>query len=55
MRDVENKSRRGLMKNWARREAAQLTSAHLREWLAGAPKRKGSVRLEIDIDPQSFY
>ena len=30
-------------------------SAYMREWLSGAPKRKGSVRLEIDIDPQSFY
>jgi primosomal protein N' (replication factor Y) len=30
-------------------------SAYVREWLAGAPKRKGNVRIEIDIDPQSFY
>ena len=30
-------------------------SAYMREWLAGAPKRKGNVRLEIDVDPQSFY
>jgi primosomal protein N' (replication factor Y) len=30
-------------------------SAYLREWLAGAPKRKGSVRLDVDVDPQSFY
>ena len=29
--------------------------AYVREWLEGAPKRKGSVRLEIDIDPQSFF
>ncbi len=30
-------------------------STYLREWLAGAPKRKGSVRLDVDVDPQSFY
>jgi primosomal protein N' (replication factor Y) len=30
-------------------------SAYLREWLAGAPRRKGSVRLDVDVDPQSFY
>ena len=29
-------------------------SAYLREWLAGAPRAKGSIKLEIDIDPQSF-
>jgi primosomal protein N' (replication factor Y) (superfamily II helicase) len=29
-------------------------SAYLREWLAKAPKSKGSVKLEIDVDPQSF-
>ncbi len=29
-------------------------SAYLREWLAEAPKPKGDVRLEVDIDPQSF-
>jgi primosomal protein N' (replication factor Y) len=29
-------------------------SAYLREWLAAAPKPKGDVRLEVDIDPQSF-
>jgi primosomal protein N' (replication factor Y) (superfamily II helicase) len=29
-------------------------SAYLREWLAAAPKPKGSIRLEIDVDPQSF-
>ena len=28
--------------------------AYLREWLADAPKRKGSVKLEVDVDPQSF-
>jgi primosomal protein N' (replication factor Y) len=30
-------------------------SAYLRQWLAGAPKARGNVRLEVDIDPQSFY
>jgi primosomal protein N' (replication factor Y) len=29
-------------------------SAYLREWLAGAPKRKGDLKLEVDVDPQSF-
>jgi primosomal protein N' (replication factor Y) len=29
-------------------------SAYLRDWLAHAPKREGSVKLEADIDPQSF-
>ncbi len=29
-------------------------SAYLREWLAEAPKAKGSIKLEIDVDPQSF-
>jgi len=29
-------------------------SAYLREWLAQAPKTKGSIKLEIDVDPQSF-
>jgi primosomal protein N' (replication factor Y) len=29
-------------------------SAYLREWLAGAPKPKGDLRLEVDIDPMSF-
>ena len=30
-------------------------SAYLREWLANAPKPRGNVRLEVDVDPQSFY
>jgi primosomal protein N' (replication factor Y) len=30
-------------------------SAYLREWLAGAPKPRGNVKLEVDVDPQSFY
>jgi primosomal protein N' (replication factor Y) len=29
-------------------------SAYMRDWLATAPKAKGDVRLEIDVDPQSF-
>src|SRR6185437_175059 len=29
-------------------------SAYLREWLADAPKPKGDLRLEVDIDPMSF-
>jgi primosomal protein N' (replication factor Y) len=29
-------------------------SAYLRDWLATGPKPKGSIKLEIDIDPQSF-
>lgn len=30
-------------------------SGYLRDWLAAAPKRRGNVKLEIDVDPQSFY
>jgi primosomal protein N' (replication factor Y) len=29
-------------------------SAYIRDWLAGAPKPKGALKLDIDIDPQSF-
>ena len=29
-------------------------SGYLREWLAAAPKAKGNIKLEVDIDPQSF-
>jgi primosomal protein N' (replication factor Y) len=29
-------------------------SGYLREWRAEAPKTKGSIKVEIDIDPQSF-
>jgi primosomal protein N' (replication factor Y) len=29
-------------------------SAYLREWLAVAPKAKGTLKLEVDVDPQSF-
>jgi primosomal protein N' (replication factor Y) len=30
-------------------------SSYLRDWLSAAPKPKGNVKLEVDIDPQSFY
>jgi primosomal protein N' (replication factor Y) (superfamily II helicase) len=29
-------------------------SAYMREWLHAAPKTKGSMKLDIDVDPQSF-
>jgi primosomal protein N' (replication factor Y) len=29
-------------------------SGYLREWLARAPQRKGNVKLDVDVDPQSF-
>jgi primosomal protein N' (replication factor Y) len=29
-------------------------SAYLRDWLAAAPKTKGDLKLEVDVDPQSF-
>ena len=29
-------------------------SGYLRGWLADAPKTRGSLKLEIDVDPQSF-
>ena len=29
-------------------------SAYLRDWLSRAPKPKGNVRLEVDVDPMSF-
>ncbi len=29
-------------------------SAYLRDWLGGAPKPRGNVRLEVDVDPMSF-
>jgi primosomal protein N' (replication factor Y) len=30
-------------------------SAYLRQWLAAAPKPRGNVKLEVDVDPQSFF
>jgi primosomal protein N' (replication factor Y) (superfamily II helicase) len=29
-------------------------SGYLRQWLAAGPKTKGNLKLEIDVDPQSF-
>jgi len=29
-------------------------SSYLREWLAAGPKTKGNLKLEVDVDPQSF-
>jgi primosomal protein N' (replication factor Y) len=29
-------------------------SAYMRNWLAATPKPKGDVRVEVDVDPQSF-
>ena len=28
--------------------------AYLRDWLAAAPKPKANIKLDIDVDPQSF-
>ncbi len=30
-------------------------SAYLREWLSAVPKAKGTLKLEVDVDPQSFF
>jgi primosomal protein N' (replication factor Y) len=30
-------------------------SNYLRGWLAAAPRAKGNIKLEVDIDPQSFF
>ncbi len=30
-------------------------SAYLRDWLSGAPKARGSVKMQVDVDPQSFF
>jgi primosomal protein N' (replication factor Y) len=27
---------------------------YLRDWLSIAPKRKGDLKLDVDVDPQSF-
>jgi primosomal protein N' (replication factor Y) len=29
-------------------------SAYLRAWLSAAPKTTGKIKLEVDVDPQSF-
>jgi primosomal protein N' (replication factor Y) len=39
----------------ARLVAAQFElSDYVREWLEGAPPARGSVRVQVDVDPQSF-
>jgi primosomal protein N' (replication factor Y) len=30
-------------------------SAYLRQWMADAPKAGGTLKLEVDVDPQSFF
>jgi primosomal protein N' (replication factor Y) len=30
-------------------------SAYLRDWLSAAPKTRGSIRMDVDVDPMSFY
>ena len=30
-------------------------SVYLRQWLGAAPKPRGNVKLEVDVDPQSFF
>jgi primosomal protein N' (replication factor Y) len=30
-------------------------SGYMRGWLANAPKVRGTLKLEVDIDPQSFF
>jgi primosomal protein N' (replication factor Y) len=30
-------------------------SGYVRSWLTHAPKARGTLKLEVDIDPQSFY
>jgi primosomal protein N' (replication factor Y) len=29
-------------------------SSWLRDWLSHAPKRSGDLKLDVDVDPQSF-
>jgi primosomal protein N' (replication factor Y) len=29
-------------------------SSYLRQWLAAGPKTSGNLKLEVDVDPQSF-
>ena len=29
-------------------------SVYLRQWLSDAPKPRGNVRLQVDVDPMSF-
>ena len=30
-------------------------SAYLRDWMSGAPKTRGGVKMDVDVDPMSFY
>ena len=30
-------------------------SGYLRSWIAAGPKRRGNIKLDVDVDPQSFY
>jgi len=30
-------------------------SGYLRAWIAAGPKRRGNIKLDVDVDPQSFY
>jgi primosomal protein N' (replication factor Y) len=30
-------------------------SGYVRQWLEAAPRPKGNLQLEVDIDPMSFY
>jgi primosomal protein N' (replication factor Y) len=30
-------------------------SGYLRDWLSAAPKTKGNLQLEVDVDPMSFF
>jgi primosomal protein N' (replication factor Y) len=30
-------------------------SAYMRQWLSAAAKPKGSIKLDVDVDPQSFF
>jgi primosomal protein N' (replication factor Y) len=29
-------------------------SVYMRGWLENAPKRKGDIKMDVDVDPQSF-
>ena len=35
--------------------SSMTVASYLREWLAEAPKTKGTLKLEVDVDPQSFF
>ena len=30
-------------------------SAYLRDWMAVAPKTRGGIKMDVDVDPMSFY